>query len=116
VYAAAISNTNSSTVSLAVIKTLLVWANTDNKALDFDRFGAYFLATMQLNINPHVSVELFKLLNALVSANRLTKVAPIISEIDKQFAQLFVDTTNPTQTVEVLKLLAASQRSLGEYS
>ncbi len=111
-YAAAMSNVSSVPNSMAIVKTLQTWAANDDKAIDFDRFNAYFLALLQLGANNQVSAELFKLLNTLSSAKRISNMAPIIHEIDKQFAALFVDSSNSSQIIEVLKLLASSNDGL----
>jgi len=101
-------------VSIAVVKTLIVWAVNDDKLIDLNQFHAYFLSLLQSAANSPVKTELFKLLNILSSANRLADMAPIIREVDKQFAALFVDSSNSAQIVEVLKLLASSNIGLGK--
>lgn len=100
---------------MAVVKTLQAWASNDDKVLEFDRFSAYFLALLQLSSSNQLSAELFKLLNMLSSANRIVNMTPLIHEIDKQFAALFVDSSNSSQIIEVLKLLASSSIGLGVF-
>jgi hypothetical protein len=111
-YGAAMSNVHSGPISMAIVKTLQAWAANDDKSLDFDRFSAYFLALLQLSASTQLSAELFKLLNVLSGANKLSNMSPIIHEVDKQFAALFVDSSNSSQIIEVLKLLASSSIGL----
>lgn len=108
------SNVHSGSISMAIVKTLQAWAANDDKSLDFDRFSAYFLALLQLSASTQLSAELFKLLNVLSGANKLSNMSPIIHEVDKQFAALFVDSSNSSQIIEVLKLLASSSIGLGK--